>query len=362
MIAKACFVVKSVSEDILVMFGDKQPISRINRTCFYSGKQGEEMSTLMSSVDQRTKLVGENRLELLMFKLGSRHTFALNVFKVREVISVPSLNRMPGLHHNLKGVTNYRGKSIPVIDLRGAICLSTNNANYEPENVVITEYNRSIQGFLIGKIMNIVNTSWSNIQAPPSNVGKNSYLTAITGYHNGECDEIVEIIDVEKVLSEIVDYDITISSDILDENIKQHLENQTVLVVDDSATARRQIRETLSQLGVNIIEEKNGLDALNRLKGWAQEGKNVLDEILMMFTDAEMPEMDGYSLTSEVRSDPRMSTLFIALNTSLSGSFNDAMVEKVGCNRFISKFQPDLLVDVLQQRMREVIAASANTD
>jgi two-component system chemotaxis response regulator CheV len=316
------------------------------------------MSKLMSTVDQRTQLVGENRLELLLFKLGTRHSFALNVFKVREVVTVPKMNQMPGSHHNLKGVTNYRGKSIPVIDLRDAIHMSNNNADYQPENVIITEYNRSVQGFLIGQIMNIVNTSWSDIQAPPSTVGKNNYLTAITRYDNGESQELVEIIDVEKVLSEIVHYDTSISSQVLDEEINKHLQGRKVLVVDDSATARWQIRETLSQLGIEIIEEKNGLQALKTLKAWADSGKNIEDEILMMFTDAEMPEMDGYRLTSEVRSDPRMASLYVALNTSLSGSFNEAMVEKVGCDRLISKFQPDVLVDVVQERMREVLSKS----
>lgn len=75
----------------------------------------------------------------------------------------------------------------------------------------------------------------------------------------------------------------------------------------------------------------------------------------MLITDAEMPEMDGYKLTHEIRSDKRMSSLFVTLNTSLSGSFNKAMVEKVGCDRFISKFQPDLLVDVVQQKLRELV-------
>ena len=129
-----------------------------------------------------------------------------------------------------------------------------------------------------------------------------------------------------------------------------------MLIVDDSSTARKQISDTLKQLGITIIERKNGAQALALLKQWADEGKNPCDEILLMFTDAEMPEMDGYRLTAEVRSDPRMSKLFIALNTSLSGSFNDAMVEKVGCDRFISKFQPDMLVDVAQQRMREYLS------
>ena len=314
------------------------------------------MSNLMSSIDQRTKLVGENRLELLMFKLGSRHTFALNVFKVREVITVPAMNKMPGSHYHIVGVTNYRGKSIPIIDLRSSIQITNNNADYHPENVIITEYNRSVQGFLIGQIMNIVNTSWSDIQPPPSTAGKNNYLTAITQYEHDGHTELVEIIDVEKVLSEIVDYDTTINEELLDEDIAKHLVGKKILVVDDSATARWQIRETLTQLGLEIIEEKNGLRALRKLQQWADDGINVTDEILMMFTDAEMPEMDGYRLTAEVREDPRMNNLFIALNTSLSGSFNEAMVQKVGCNRFISKFQPDLLVEVVQERMKELLS------
>ena len=317
------------------------------------------MSELMSSIDQRTKLVGENRLELLMFKLGSRHTFALNVFKIREVITVPSMNKIPGSHPLLTGVMNYRGASIPIIDLRSAIKITTNEKEYVANNVIITEYNRSVQGFLIGQVMRIINTSWSDIQPPPSAAGKNNYLTAITQVEVDGKNELVEIIDVEKVLAEIVEYDTSISQDVLDNEVAVHLKGQKILVVDDSATARWQIRETLTQLGIEIIEEKDGLKALNLLKSWADEGKTVTDEILMMFTDAEMPEMDGYRLTSEVRQDPRMNNLFIALNTSLSGSFNEAMVEKVGCNRFISKFQPDLLVDVVQQRMREVLSAES---
>lgn len=313
------------------------------------------MSNLMSSIDQRTKLVGENRLELLMFKLGSRHTFALNVFKVKEVITIPKMNQMPGSHYHINGVTNYRGDSIPLIDLRSAIKLTHNNDNYEPTSVIITEYNRSVQGFIIGQIMNIVNTSWSDIQPPPNSAGKNHYLTAITRVDVDGTEELVEIIDVEKVLAEIVSYDTSISEEVLDHEVTAHLNGKKILIVDDSATARWQIRETLTQLGIEILEEKNGLAALKKLKAWADEGINIKDEILMMFTDAEMPEMDGYRLTAEVREDPRMHDLFITLNTSLSGSFNEAMVEKVGCNRFISKFQPDMLVQVVQERMREIL-------
>ncbi|MGL5359589.1 MAG: response regulator, partial [Shewanella sp.] len=128
-----------------------------------------------------------------------------------------------------------------------------------------------------------------------------------------------------------------------------------ILIVDDSSTARRQVRDTLAPLGIEIIEASDGLQALQLLQRWRDEGKQVSEELLMMITDAEMPEMDGYRLTYEVRSDKAMADLFITLNTSLSGSFNHAMVEKVGCDRFISKFQPDVLVDVVQQRIRQLL-------
>ncbi|OFC70611.1 chemotaxis protein CheV [Alteromonas confluentis] len=314
------------------------------------------MSSILNSVDQRTNLVGENRLELLMFRLGSRQAFAMNVFKVKEVINVPKMNVMPGSHGNLTGVTNYRGSSIPVIDLRSAIRMKNGGDSTHAKNVIITEYNRSVQGFLIGDVLSIVNTSWQNIQPPPKTIGKSNYLTAISQIEIEGKTELVEIIDVEKVLAEIIDYDISISQGVLDQQVVEAMKGRQVLVVDDSATARKQIKDTLAQIGLSCLECFNGAEALALLKSWADEGKRPSELIMLMFTDAEMPEMDGYRLTAEVRGDPRMSDLFVALNTSLSGSFNEAMVEKVGCDRFISKFQPDMLVDVAQQRMREILS------
>ncbi len=309
------------------------------------------MSGILASVDQRTKLVGENRLELLLFQLNSSQIFAMNVFKVREVIPVPKMIQMPGSHHNLCGVASLRGLSVPIVNLCRAINMPKTPLG-QNRNVIITEYNRTVQGFLIGPVLSINNLSWAEILPPPNSAGKNNYLTAFTQIqHEGE-KRIVEIIDVEKVLAEIVSYDTHVSEEILDDEVNAHLRDQTVLVVDDSSTARQQIRESLSHVGINVIERQDGLQALKLLKQWADSGKKVTDEILMMFTDAEMPEMDGYMLTAEVRDDPRMSDLFITLNTSLSGNFNEAMVEKVGCNRFISKFQPDLLVKCAQDRMR----------
>lgn len=313
------------------------------------------MTGVLNTVDQRTKLVGENRLELLLFSLNSRQLFAINVFKVREVIKVPLLTKLPGAHYNITGVASLRGVSVPIIDLRSAIGFPPSRLENQEENLIITEYNRTVQGFLVGQVRNIVNTTWSEIQPPPKTTGRSNYLTAISRIKDDEGEKIIEIIDVEKVLAEIIDYDVSISEGVLDEQLSAEMIGRNVLIVDDSSTARSQVKGTLSQLGLNIIECCDGLQALRLLQSWCDEGKDIEKELLLMITDAEMPEMDGYKLTHEVRNDPRMKDLHVVLNTSLSGSFNDAMVKKVGCDRFISKFQPDLLVEVTQNRLRTVL-------
>ena len=249
------------------------------------------MSGVLNSVDQRTKLVGENRLELLLFSLNSRQLFAINVFKVKEVLKVPVLTRLPGSHHHITGVASLRGESVPVIDLRSAIGFPPSRAESQESNLIITEYNRTVQGFLVGQVRNIVNTTWTEIQPPPKTTGRANYLTAITHIQEEEQHKIVEIIDVEKVLAEIIDYDVSISEGVLDEQLAQEMIGRNVLIVDDSSTARNQIKGTLSQLGLNIIECCDGLEALTLLKSWCDEGKDINQEILLMITDAEMPEM-----------------------------------------------------------------------
>jgi two-component system chemotaxis response regulator CheV len=316
------------------------------------------MTGVLNTVDQRTNLVGENRLELLLFKLNSRQIFAINVFKVKEVIKMPTLTKMPGSHNNITGVASLRGEPVPVIDLRRAIGFPPSQGHEEDErNLIVTEYNRTTQGFLVGQVRNIINTAWTEIQPPPKTAGRSNYLTAITNIKEQDQTQIVEIIDVEKVLAEIIDYDVSISEEILDRDLLDNMHGRKVLVVDDSTTARNQIKGTLSQLGIEIIECCDGMEAHDLLKSWCDQGKTVTDEILLMITDAEMPEMDGYRLTYEIRNDARMKDLHITLNTSLSGSFNEAMVKKVGCDRFISKFQPDMLVEVVQDRLRDLLSS-----
>ena len=309
------------------------------------------MAGILDTVDQRTQLVGENRLEILVFRLAGRQQFAINVFKVQEVLQLPRLTLIPQRHPMICGVINLRGQTLPVIDLSRAIGMRalTPDAN---STIIVTEYNRSVQAFLVGGVERILNLNWESIQPPPGGAGRQHYLTAITKVE----DRLVEIIDVEKVLAEIVPMNTRVSSDRLDDKLLSQTRGREVLVVDDSSVAISQLRDTLGQLGLRLHVATDGLRALQQLKRWADEGHDMEEKLLMVFTDAEMPEMDGYRLTTEIRNDPRLRDLYVVLHTSLSGSFNDAMVKKVGCDDFLSKFQPDQLVEVVRRRLQKVPA------
>lgn len=312
------------------------------------------MSKLLDSVDQRTQLVGENRLELLMFKLAGRQMFALNVFKIQEVVQVPNLTALPHSHPVICGVTHLRDQTISVIDLSAAIggppLRDRDNAN-----LIVTEYNRSVQAFLVGPVDRIVNLNWDLILPPPKGTGRSHFLTAITRIN----ENIVEILDVERVLADIIPYETAVSEEVLDHDLVDiaRQRNLKVLLVDDSATAMSQVKMTLANIGVDIVYRQDGLKALNYLKQLAADGVDIGSELFMVITDAEMPEMDGYRLTHEIRQDPLLKDLFVLLHTSLSGNFNEAMVKKVGCDGFLSKFQPDELAERVQERLREVLNA-----
>ena len=304
------------------------------------------MAGILESVDQRTRLVGQNRLEILMFRLSGRQQFAINVFKVQEVVQLPKMTLMPHRHGSVCGVVNLRGQTLPVIDLSRAIGLRPLVPD-ERSTIIVTEYNRSIQAFLVGGVDRILNLNWEEVLPPPTTAGRQHYLTAITKVE----DRLVEVIDVEKVLAEIVPYNTSIAPERLTDPVLERARGREVLCVDDSTVALAQLRETLSQLGITVHSASDGMKGLNKLKAWADSGEVLTDRLLMVFTDAEMPEMDGYRLTTEIRNDPRLRDLYVVLHTSLSGSFNLAMVQKVGCDNFLSKLQPENLVDVVRERL-----------
>ena len=305
------------------------------------------MAGVMDAVNQRTQLVGQNRLELLLFRLDGQQLYGINVFKVREVLQCPKLTVMPKSHPVVCGVASIRGATIPILDLAmatGAGALKDQSSPF----VIITEYNTKTQGFLVRSVERIVNMNWEEIHPPPKGTGRDHYLTAVTRLD----DQLVEIIDVEKILSEVSPSSESISHGVVDVETQSKAVSLRVLTVDDSSVARKQVTRCLQTVGVEVVSLNDGRQALQYLKNMVDEGKDPSEEFLMMISDIEMPEMDGYTLTSEIRSDPRMQKLHIILHTSLSGVFNQAMVKKVGANDFLAKFRPDDLASRVVDRIK----------
>jgi two-component system chemotaxis response regulator CheV len=298
-------------------------------------------------VNQRTQLVGQNRLELLLFRLDGKQLYGINVFKVKEVLQCPKLTHMPKSSPIVRGVANIRGGTIPILDLAMATG-SAKLGNIDNAFVIITEYNTKIQGFLVHSVERIVNMNWEDIHPPPKGTGRDHYLTAVTRIDN----QLVEIIDVEKILAEVAPVSENISAGVVTEEVAHKALSLRVLTVDDSSVARKQVTRCLQTVGVEVTALNDGRQALEFLRKLVDEGKKPEEEFLMMISDIEMPEMDGYTLTAEIRSDPRMQKLHIILHTSLSGVFNQAMVKKVGADDFLAKFRPDDLAARVVDRIK----------
>jgi len=300
---------------------------------------------LTNRIDQRTRLAGHNRLALLLFRLGGRQLFGVNVFKVLEVLKRPPVHTLPHTRAPLLGVADVRQRSVPVLDLGKAIG-HPEAAEQNCDHLIVTEFNRSVQGFLVSSVERIVNIAVEDVQPPPD-VSETSYLTAITRFH----DELIQIIDVEKVLAETTTRPDRIA---VAQELPVVVTGARVLVVDDSRVARGQIQQVLEPLGITCDFMPDGRQALDHLRDMATRGPLPSATYAMVISDIEMPHMDGYTLTTEIRREPKLADLYVLLHTSLSGVFNNAMVERVGANAFVPKYSPDELAGRVLERLGAV--------
>ncbi len=304
------------------------------------------MAGVLDNVNKRTQLVGQNRLELLLFRLQGKQVYGINVFKVKEVLQCPDLTSLPKSNPVIRGVAHIRGGTIPIMDLS----MATGNLpidDIKDKFVIITEYNMKTQGFLVNSVERIINMNWEEIHPPPKGSGHEHYLTAVTRQE----DKLVEIIDVEKILSEVSPLHTEVTEGLVSDDISEKAVSYKVLVVDDSKIALKQTTRCIEQVGVETTKLMDGKQAWDHLMELIANGQDPLDEYLMIISDIEMPEMDGYTLTAEIRNHPKLKDMYIMLHTSLSGVFNEAMVRKVGANNFLPKFKPDELAEIVANQI-----------
>jgi len=304
------------------------------------------MSKLMQSIDERTKLAGTNKMEILLFSLGKEEgmdheeVYGINVFKVREVMHKPRITKAPDMPKAIEGMVNLRGVTIPVINLATYCGMAIEN-NTPPAIMIITEYNKNVQGFLVQSVDNIERLAWDDVKAPPPMMDsqRGGLVTAVTEIEN---KGLVMIMDVEKILADTAEFD-------KDESLYQGMPtindlSVTVLFADDSGVARKQVADTIKKIGITGISTINGKEAWFKLNDMADkaeaEGKSITDVVNLVLTDVEMPEMDGYVLTQNIKSDPRFKGLPVVMHSSLSSETNMSMGEKVGADAYVAKFQP----------------------
>ena len=283
-----------------------------------------------------------DRLELLLFNVGGSQPFGINVLKVKEVIPCPHLTHVPQSHSAVKGVAHLRGEPLTVIDLAMSIGRSPLQTDKDhPASVIITEFNRNMQGFLVRAVDRIVVCDWKNVYPPPRGSGASSYTTGVTEIEG----KLVQILDVEKVLGEVVGQ----NTELLDTSgLSGNLQGRRVMVVDDSSLARTQTVHTLDSLGVDSVLARDGKEALEMLIQ-LNAGEDRSAAIEMVISDIEMPEMDGYTLTAEIRKAPALSDLYVLLHTSLNGAINSERAEKAGANAVLTKFVPEELARAVEK-------------
>ncbi len=309
------------------------------------------MSELLKNIDARTRLAGTNKLEILLFSLGvdtrtgRRETFGINVFKVREVMRTPAITAAPEMPDAVQGMVSLRGALVPVVDLGAYVGVGSEAAR---EIMIVTEYNGHTQGFLVEGVDTILRLDWSQMRVPPEMLTARlgGLVTAVTELADGR---LVMMLDVERVLSETSRYD--------DEFLFRDIEPvpggdaHVVYFADDSSVARKQIKQTLDAMNVRHVGAVNGRQAWDELRRVAAHaeacGRKVSDFVSLVLTDVEMPEMDGYMLTRQIKADRRFAGVPVIMHSSLSGMSNQQLGLSVGVDEYVPKFEPQRLSQTL---------------
>ncbi len=316
--------------------------------------------SLLENVDARTSLAGSNRMEILLFSLGTSEIFGINVFKVREVTRTPTITRSPNMPPGVEGLISLRGNVIPVVSL-GRVLNLEGVPQGRGGTMMVTEYNKRTLGFLVHDVDRIIRVEWDKVRAPDGLVSSSqSFITAITELPPdsgaGQAGHLVSILDVEQIMAS------TFGEPVVG-NVGRVEDADTfnVFFVDDSTVARKKISEVLDGMGVHHKHATNGSEAWARLTGMAahaqQTGAPLTDEIDIILTDAEMPEMDGYVLTRNIKSDARFNGIPVVMHSSLSSEANRAMGQRVGVDSYVAKFDAEILADTLRPLLSKSQAA-----
>lgn len=316
------------------------------------------MTTELLDAQERTKLAGNNKFELLLFRLGEapgsdrRELFGINVFKVREILVMPTITAMANAPAHVLGVANIRGQIIPVIDLPAAVgCVPKRGLTI----LMVTEYARTTQAFALEEVAEIVRLDWTDVLAAEGNGG--DLVTSIAKLDgDAEKSRLVQVLDVEQILRNVMPItDKAITPELVGAAVSLP-PGSIILAADDSPVARMMLEQGLNAMGTPYVMTKTGQEAWERLVSIAAEaaaeGKTVQDKVALVLTDLEMPVMDGFTLTRNIKQDPRFKSIPVVIHSSLTGTANEAHVNSVGADAYVAKFAAPELAATLRQVLK----------
>ena len=313
------------------------------------------MKTSMREIDERTNLAGNSMFELLLFRLGEsqgsdrRELFGINVFKVREILVMPEITVMVNAPSSVMGVANIRGQMITVVNLPKIVgCNPTKGLGI----LLVTEFARTTQAFAVEEVNEIVRLEWKNVlSAEGTGGGLVTSIARLDG--NAENTRLAQVLDVEQILRDVFPQEHQ-SAQNAEVTSKVTLPPGTViLAADDSAVARMMIEQGLKSMNVPYIMTKTGKEAWEKLQAISvqamAEGKTVNDKIALVLTDLEMPEMDGFTLTRNIKQDSRFNAIPVVIHSSLTGTTNEEHVKKVGADGYVAKFVAEELAATIHK-------------
>ena len=313
------------------------------------------MKTVHDEVEERTRLTGNNKCELLLFHLGDgrtggqRELYAINVFKVREVLVMPPVTELANAHEHLMGVANIRGQIIPVINLPAVMgCEPKKGLNI----LMVTEFARTVQAFAVEGVHQIACVDWDQV-LPAGDSHAGPLTTGIARLDGATANtRLAQVLDVEQILQTVMPQ---ATEEITKEVVGPALHlpaGSVVLVADDSAVARSAIENGLKTMGIAYVLTKTGKEAWERLKQIEieakAEGKETHDKVALVLTDLEMPEMDGFTLTRQIKEDRRFKSIPVIIHSSLTGTTNENHVKSVGADGYVAKFAPRELAETIR--------------
>ncbi len=308
-------------------------------------------------MDDNALKVGSNEMELVDFRILKEEDgeiyegiYGINVSKVREIIRIPKLTELPGTPDFIEGIFDLRSTVIPVVNLAKWMGITAPEGIEEKSRIIVTEFNNVLIGFIVHEAKRIRRINWSDIE--PSTFGSGSGSVdggKITGVTMIENDNVLLILDLESVVQDLGLYEP--DTNYVSEELNSF--DGLALILDDSSTARKIVKEALVKMGFEVIEAMDGEDGLEKLENlYDIYGKDISSRLKLIISDVEMPKMDGFHFAANVKEDARYNNIPIIFNSSISDSFSEGRGKKAGGEAYLVKFEAASFYDEVARVVR----------